>query len=75
LKNADLKNNKTKTRKYLVEVVEEKPKCLLVYTKSSRFVKVYEQKISQTHTVYQTSSLDGKWDDFDLVVFLDCCRI
>jgi len=53
----------------LVEVVEEKPKCLLVYTKSSRFVKVYEQKISQTHTVYQTSSLDGKWDDFDLVVF------
>ena len=52
-----------------MEVVEEKPKCLLVYQKSNRFIEVYEKKISQTHTVYQTSSTEEKWIDFDLVVF------
>src|SRR3989339_278771 len=56
-------------RQYLVEVVEEKPKCLLVYQKNNRFIEVYEKKISQTHTVYQTSSIEEKWTDFDLVVF------
>jgi hypothetical protein len=61
-------NNKSQ-KKYLVEVVEEKPKCLLVYQKTNRFVAVFEKKIGQTHTVYQTSSLEERWTDFDLVVF------
>ena len=56
-------------KRYLVEVVEEKPKCLLVFNKLNRFIEVYEQKISQTHSIYQTSSLEEKWSDFDLVVF------
>ena len=65
----DNNQGKRPKKRYLVEVVEEKPKCLLVYHKVNRFVEVYEQKISQTHTVYQTSSLDENWSDFDLVVF------
>lgn len=50
-------------------MVKEQPKCLLVYNQVNRFIEVFEKKISQTHTVYQTSSLEEKWKDFDLVVF------
>jgi len=65
-------NSKTKIpsqKRYLVEVIEEKPKCLLVYKQHGRFVGVFGEKISQTHTVYKTSSVEENWKDFDLVVF------
>jgi len=59
-----------KTKKYLVEVVEEKPKCLLVYERSNRFVQAFTKKIAETHVVYESSQLEGRWSEFDLVVFL-----
>lgn len=65
------RNNHQATNKarYLVEVVEEKPKCLLIYAKTNRFITTFAKKIKQTHEVYESSHLAQKWNKFDLVVF------
>lgn len=54
-------------------MVEEKPKCLLVFERANRFVHAFIKKIAETHLVYESSLLEGRWSDFDLVVFLGVC--
>ena len=51
-------------------MIEEKPKCLLVFERSNRFVRSFTKKIAETHIVYESSQPEGKWNEFDLVVFL-----
>lgn len=62
--------SKSVKKHYLVEVVEEKPKCLLVSSSPNKFGRALTRVISETHTLYESSSLEEKWPEFDLVIFL-----
>lgn len=63
-------SNNNKRRHYVTEVVEENPRCLLVYPKKTRFTERFTEEISKTHTIYHNTTLGDDYTKYDLVVFL-----
>ncbi len=60
-----------KKQRYVVEVVEEKKSCLLVYSQKTRYTAVVKKYLAKNYTVFETTKTEGYKKDFDLVVYIN----